>query len=663
MKCFKCGADLSDNSKFCSFCGAKIESKVSDSSQTADDSIANGVLTEAPDEESYQSASAQQNTSGGKRKSKLQSFWSGLDLFCKVSVVSIVIIAILLIIAISTGKALPIFLSALQFSGVIVALLMHKEKIKLAQKKKWTKYLVLVLAILFTALNIMSYSLGRDSKPANSPAYNPTDSQTPIATDTPVVITTASAPYGASDCIGKPYAGINGDFSSAGFVSVEVEKVEDLQSTEADRVDTIESISIGGKTDFAAGQEFDKYDDVVIRYHAFEPYHVTIHVDFISNWILSTYDVNLLVNGEDKGTLTHGDDEDFSFDIEPGEYTLTFENAESSSVKGEVSLVVDCDIEASYKISCYSDKVSVEELYVDRLTELADGDVKLDVSESDYNYKNYEEVTTALKTLGFTNIKYEVLYDIVLGWTENGEVDNVSIAGNKDFKRGDVFAADAEIIITYHMPEADDPTKIHPPKSASEFLHQNYEDAEKILKEAGFTNITLKFNMGLPGEGEEGEVESIYINEQSSFSTSTSFEPDAEVVIIYTKLKEILTVDNNSDFAALMKIADQTDAATIKQFVNAHIGEVIEFDGCIALMMNHNNYKTRFDVLIAGGNYDADKVYGPLFAFEDVSYYDMNVSGSDTVAEGMNFKIVAEIKGFSDEGGYVLLEPVSLTER
>jgi|GEM_PF-6568519 len=369
MKCFKCGADLSDNSKFCSFCGAKIESKVSDSSQTADDSIANGVLTEAPDEESYQSASAQQNTSGGKRKSKLQSFWSGLDLFSKVSVVSIVIIAILLIIAISTGKALPIFLSALQFSGVIVALLMHKEKIKLAQKKKWAKYLVLALAILFTALNVMSYSLGRDNKPANSPANNPTDSQTPSATNTPAVITTASAPYGSSDCIGKPYAGINSDFSSAGFVSVEVEKVEDLQSTEADRVDTIESISIGGKPDFTAGQEFDKYDDVIIRYHAFEPYHVTIHVDFISNLIFSKYDVDLLVNSETKGTLTHGVDQDFELDLEPGANTLTFKNTESSSVKGEVSLMVDRDMEISYQISCHSDKVTVEDITAELLAE------------------------------------------------------------------------------------------------------------------------------------------------------------------------------------------------------------------------------------------------------------------------------------------------------
>ncbi len=112
-----------------------------------------------------------------------------------------------------------------------------------------------------------------------------------------------------------------------------------------------------------------------------------------------------------------------------------------------------------------------------------------------------------------------------------------------------------------------------------------------------------------------------------------------------------------------MKITDQTDAATIKQFVNAHIGDVIEFDGCVALMMKHENYNTRFDVAMAGGDYDADRVYGPLFAFEDVNFYDMNVSGTDTVAQGMNFRIAAEIKGYSEAGGYIILEPVFMKFR
>lgn len=139
--------------------------------------------------------------------------------------------------------------------------------------------------------------------------------------------------------------------------------------TDTEKVDTVESVSVCGKTDFAKGQEFIWSDEVIIRYHVYKKCNISIYVEFVSNFIFSKYNVNLLVNGIDKGTLEHGVDEDFEFSVDPGEYTLTFENAESPSVKGEVILTVDCGIEAAYKISCSSDKVSVETLYVDRLTD------------------------------------------------------------------------------------------------------------------------------------------------------------------------------------------------------------------------------------------------------------------------------------------------------
>jgi hypothetical protein len=99
-----------------------------------------------------------------------------------------------------------------------------------------------------------------------------------------------------------------------------------------------------------------------------------------------------------------------------------------------------------------------------------------------------------------------------------------------------------------------------------------------------------------------------------------------------------------------------------RDFANSYNGKIIEFDGCVAFMMKHGNYKTRFDVCLAGGKYSS-KLRGPLFAFEDVSFYDMNVSGEDTVAGGMAFRIAGKIKGYSDEGKYIILEPVFMKAR
>lgn len=151
--------------------------------------------------------------------------------------------------------------------------------------------------------------------------------------------------------------------------------------------------------------------------------------------------------------------------------------------------------------------------------------------------------------------------------------------------------------------------------------------------------------------------------QSSSSSSETSSSSSSSEISSTGDTNCILTIENDAEFASLMRITDQTDSSTIKKFVNTHKGATIEFDGCIALVMGHENYKTRFDVCLAGGNYDADRVYGPSFAFENVSYYDMKVSGSDKVEKGMNFRITAKILGFNDEGNYISLKPISLIAR
>ena len=668
IKCSKCGAELSDGTKFCSYCGNKIEVPTPPPIEEYEEDVVSETPQREPVKETVEKSTVPK-TLGNKIKAKGAEIWSQLSLYGKVATVATGVFVLLALVGFLAGKNAAGIIAILQIALVVVSILMHKGVIKLEPKKDWLKYLVLGVAILLTVLNIMSYSWGQGSKPNNDDVtYQPTVSDTDTNTSdlpTEPIITTASTPIAATDCVGKDYSSIKSDFSSAGFTNIKVEKVEDLKGSESDKLNTVESISVNGNAEFTQEQEFKKTDEVVIRYHAYEKCTVTIHVDFIPNLIFSTYDVELLWNGIEKGTLEHGEDQDFEFTVDPGEYTIAFESAESSSVKGEVSLTVDCDIEASYKISCYSDKVRVETLYVDRLTELAEGEVKLDVAASEYKYENYEDVTTALKTLGFTNIKYNVLYDIVFGWTDEGEVESVSIAGSSDFNRGDVFIADAEVIITYHMPVDADPSNITMNKSSSSYEGIDYLEVEQIFKGLGFTNITLDGTTIESTSYTDGEVFEVEIDGYS-FDSGDVFKPDEKVEIKYYIVEEPMpniTIDNDADFAALMKITDQTDAATIKQFVNTHIGDVIEFDGCVALMMKHENYNTRFDVAMAGGDYDSDRVYGPLFAFEDVNFYDMNVSGTDTVAQGMNFHIVAEIKGYSEAGGYIILDPVSMTGR
>ncbi len=447
MRCSKCGAELSEDTKFCSYCGNKVEMPPKQENVSEEDIPPISLDEQVQD---FQNQKEPPKSLADRMREKASAKWGKLTTYGKIATVAIAVFALLFIVALLSGKTAAIIIAVLQIALSVVAVLMHRGIIKIEQKKVWLKWLLLGIAALLTVLNVMSYSWGAANK--NKPTPNPTS-------DTSIAAVSVAAPYGAAECLEQDYTTIQAAFYAAGFTNIEAEKVEDLQATDIDKVNTIDAISVGGKTDFTKEQEFQSDDVVLIRYHGYAKCNVKIHVDFVPNLIFSKYDVNLLLNGIEEGTLTHGEDQDFEFSIDPGEYTLTFESAESSSVKGEVTLTVDCDIEASYKIACSSDKVSVETLYVDRLTELADGEVKLDVAASEYKHKNYEDVAAALKMLGFTNIKYEVLYDIVLGWTDDGEVESVSIADKTDFNRGDVFPADAEIVITYHMPEDDDPNK------------------------------------------------------------------------------------------------------------------------------------------------------------------------------------------------------------
>lgn len=447
MRCSKCGAELSEDTKFCSYCGNKVEMPPKQENVSEEDIPPISLDEQVQD---FQNQKEPPKSLADRMREKTSAKWGKLSTYGKIATVAIVVFALLFIVALLSEKTAATIIAVLQIALAVVAVLMHRGIIKIEQKKVWLKWLLLGIAALLTVLNVMSYSWEAENK--NKPTSNQTS-------DTSIAAVPVAAPYGAAECLEQDYTTIQAAFYAAGFTNIEAEKVEDLQATDVDKVNTIDAISVGGKTDFTKEKEFQSDDEVLIRYHGYAKCNVKIHVDFVPNLIFSKYDVNLLLNGIEQGTLTHGEDQDFEFSIDPGEYTLTFESAESSSVKGEVTLTVDCDIEASYKIACFSDKVSVETLYVDRLTELADGEVKLDVAASEYKHKNYEDVAAALKMLGFTNIKYEVLYDIVLGWTDDGEVESVSIADKTDFNRGDVFPADAEIVITYHMPEDDDPNK------------------------------------------------------------------------------------------------------------------------------------------------------------------------------------------------------------
>ena len=93
----------------------------------------------------------------------------------------------------------------------------------------------------------------------------PTPAPTPEPTPTPVP--EVRMPLSAEEFQGLAYPEAEKKLKILGFTSVELEEYADLTSKEADKDETVRSISIGGRSRFAVGDSFKADDPVVLEYH------------------------------------------------------------------------------------------------------------------------------------------------------------------------------------------------------------------------------------------------------------------------------------------------------------------------------------------------------------------------------------------------------------
>lgn len=145
-------------------------------------------------------------------------------------------------------------------------------------------------------------------------------------------------------------------------------------------------------------------------------------------------------------------------------------------------------------------------------------------------------------------------------------------------------------------------------------------------------------------------------NTSSSSTESSSTSPDRSAVI---------TTENNEEFKALL----QTDnSSTITNFIQKYKGQIIEFDGHIADIAHYKNYKTKFDMLIYGGNYlGAEQApSGPNFKFVNittVSNAAFNSFNGENISKGQNVHIKAQIGNYNSTQDLVYLSPIEVSPR
>lgn len=82
-------------------------------------------------------------------------------------------------------------------------------------------------------------------------------------------------------------------------------------------------------------------------------------------------------------------------------------------------------------------------------------------------------------------------------------------------------------------------------------------------------------------------------------------------------------------------------------------------------MNNHDNYNTRYDLLVSAGDYSETESSGPNFQIRDANItYDLKLSGEDipdSIGIGDNLHFMAEIIKLDRE--LLLIDPVTTTFR
>ena len=478
MKCSKCGAELSEDTKFCSYCGQKIE--VTPPPVVEETEIPPIPHVESVKEQKAGKAKADAPKSfANKAKDKCIESWNKLSPYGKVTTVSIAVFVLLCLVALLAGKTAAIVIAIVQIAMAVVSILIHKGVIRLEQKKLWLKWLVLAVAILFTALNVMSYSWGTKtpSTGQNPSSINHSSEDNVEQIDWGNITLSKVLPEPQSNMMDLLH---NGD----DWLNVTVYDISENDYLEYVR---------WCKEDYGFTVDSDSFDDYFYAYNQ-EGYCLTLLYTETSKELSINLDVPMSTTenpvSETDNKLDYAD-------------AASFEKALNDGVKVNGKIiqfdVVEYKPDSALGINCWSGEhlnfISEEEL---------------DVGKGNIIVGRIIEEPT--KTLGSWVIHYEVL-----------SIDGEKIEGETTDSTDSTEPED---------PPVSQPTEITLTMGEDDFKGMNYQEAEQFFREMGFTNFEYR-TVNTETESAEDTICYIEITEwfigDSDFVKGDKFDADSTV--------------------------------------------------------------------------------------------------------------------------------------
>lgn len=286
MKCTKCGAELSNDTNFCSYCGTKVK-------ETTDNSVSRTVEP------------LKCNNDSGTFADKLKTLWKSMDLFCKIVTIITICLMLLFLKAFFAGKVVACIIALVSAILAIIALLIKIKIIRTSQKWIPITALILSLVIILPYSNVYKFNRNNseldisaiiNANVSDSKAVQSTKSESHIiesdisestATDYTSEITTENNTTTAQDLEtssgieklkiivknsssayeGMNYLKVKKAFKKMGFSNIKLIGVE-TEDTEYNNGEVF-SVNVNGSS-FNSGDTFEPDDKIRIKYYQVE---------------------------------------------------------------------------------------------------------------------------------------------------------------------------------------------------------------------------------------------------------------------------------------------------------------------------------------------------------------------------------------------------------
>lgn len=260
----------------------------------------------------------------------------------------------------------------------------------------------------------------------------------------------------------KNYQTVVNDLKNAGFYNFDYSLLEDASLLK--KKDTVEEVSINGRTEYTAESSFDEDARIAISIHIDKKDRAKIETELYpdSGRVIMPLSPKEMVGKNYAEIAQRLEDAGFTnvilyphADIKDGFNPL-------KKKEGEIQAVTINGSNDFNKNYSYANDVLIRIIYhthvdeTETTVELGQNEVQLTFSAKDLKSENYKDVEKTIKKAGFTNITSKGLEDIdpnsklKVFSAKDGEVKEVTINNNKKFSKGEVFDSDAEIIISYH---------------------------------------------------------------------------------------------------------------------------------------------------------------------------------------------------------------------